>query len=498
MEYISGEGREQTLLIPECIEDCVDKNNAVRVIDAFVATLDLITLGFVRAELKDKTGRPPYDPKDLLMLYIYGYLNRIRSSRRLEAECQRNLEVIWLLRRLRPDHKTIARFRADNKKVLKNVFRSFVQLCVRLDLYGKELAAIDGSKFKAVNSRSRNFTKKQIEAKIAKITEKIDTYLAEMDTNDGKEAACSEKTSAEITMIVAELAKQKERYEGYRKELEETRETQKSLTDPESRLMHTSGKMDVCYNVQTAVDSKHKLIIDYEVSNQGNDANFITPTAVNALEIMGTKQLTVVADAGYESIHDILSARSKGIDVHVAGTDFDICVPVDEGKQAPPAPIQSHHKGRCVYIAERNIALCPMGNVLYPSSHKKQKRRKEDAAVFNNSAACQQCASKCTADKRGYFKYQVPMAKEDFSKKYNDRGLAVKQIRIKPDKALIKQRKSIVEHPFGTIKRGMNAEYCLTKGLRKVNGEFALAFLAYNIKRVINILGCAKLIAAMA
>jgi hypothetical protein len=420
-------------------------------------------------------------------------MNRIRSSRRLEREAGRNMEAIWLMRRLRPDHKTIARFRHDNGAALKNVFRDFVRLCLGLGLYGRELAAIDGSKFKAVNSRKRNFTKQQIQDRITKITEKIEKYLGEMERNDAAEgAAGGEKTKAEIARIISNLKGHKERYQGYAAELEETGEKQKSLTDPESRLMTTtSAKMDVCYNVQTAVDAKNKLIVDFEVTNQGNDKNFITPMAVRAKELLETETLAVVTDAGYESIQDITAAMAEGVDVHVAGTDFDICVPAEEGEQAE---INSHHNGRCVYIAKRNIALCPMGHVLYPMSHKK---RKEGLGVFYNSEACNQCTSKCTKDIRGRFKYQVPMAKEDFTKEYDDQNLAVKQIRIKPDPAIVQQRKSIVEHPFGTIKRAMDAGYCLTKGLRNVAGEFSLTFLAYNLKRAINILGAKGLVSCM-
>jgi len=494
MEYITGEERSQTIMLPDSIEEYVDENNSVRVIDAYIDSLNLVELGFLNSELND-TGRPPYDPKDMLKLYVYGYMNRIRSSRRLEKETKRNLEVIWLLGKLSPDHKTIARFRHDNSMALKKVFRDFVKLCVGLDLYGRELAAIDGSKFKAVNSRKRNFTKQQIQEKITEITEKIDKYLEEMERNDTAETVASgEKTKAEITEIISNLVRHKDRYQGYADELEKTGEKQKSLTDGDSRLMTTnSAKMDVCYNVQTVVDAKNKLIIDFEVTNQGNDKNFITPLATSAKELMETETLTAVTDAGYESIQDIMATMSHGIDVHVAGTDFDICIPAKPREQAE---ISSHHNGRCVYIADRNIALCPMGNVLYPKSHKKNKK-KGDRGVFFNLEACNQCTCKCTKDARGRFKYQVPMKKEDFTKEYNDQGLAIKQIRIKGDPAIVKQRKSIVEHPFGTIKRAMDASYCLTKGLRNVTGEFSLTYLAYNLKRVINILGCRELIKGM-
>jgi hypothetical protein len=314
-----------------------------------------------------------------------------------------------------------------------------------------------------------------------------------MEQNDGREAdVAGEKSAGEIARIVAEMTKKKERYEGYAKELEQTGEKQISLTDPESRLMLSNGKMEVCYNVQTVVDAKNKLITGFEVTNRGNDKNFITPMAAGAKEILGAGNITVVADAGYESVQDILGAKSQGVDVHVAGTDFDICVPADGGGEAG---ITGHHKGRCSYVPDRNIALCPMGHVLYPVSHKK---RKEGLGVYYNYQACAQCTCKCTKDARGRFKYQVPMAASDFSKKYNDQNLTVKQIRVKPDPAIVKQRKSIAEHPFGTVKRAMDAGYCLTKGLRNVAGEFSLTFLAYNLKRAINILGVRKLLLCMA
>ena len=492
MEFISGEGRFQTIMLQDRVDDYVDENNPVRVIDAYVNGLDLGGLGFAKPE-PNSNGRPMYDPKDLLKLYVYGYLNRVRSSRRLEAESKRNLEVIWLLGKLSPDHKTIARFRHDSSKALKNVFRDFVKLCVKLDLYGKELAAIDGSKFKAVNSRARNWTEQQLKDKVAVMDEKITAYLAELDARDEDENAGSgEKSAVEIANIINGLSESHGRYQGYVEELELTGEKQKSLTDGDSRLMRANGKMDVCYNVQTAVDAKNKLIIDFEVTNQVNDKNFIAPMSAAVQEMLGTEKVAVVTDAGYESIHDILAAMNNGVEVHVAGTDFDICVPAEAGEQAQ---ITTHHNGRCIYVAERNIALCPMGNVLYPAFHTK---RKEGLAVYHNYAACRGCACKCTTDKRGRFKYQIPMKKSSFTKTYNDKDLLVKQIRIKPDKEKVRQRKSIVEHPFGTIKRGMDCGYCLTKGLKNVLGEFSLAFLAYNIKRVINIMGVGKLIESMA
>jgi len=492
MDFINGENRSQPLLLPDCLDDYVDADNEVRVIDAYIDSLDLGELGFSKAK-PNETGRPMYAPKDMLKLYVYGYMNRVRSSRRLEKESKRNLEVLWLLGKLTPDHKTIARFRRENTAALKGVFISFVQLSSRLGLYGKELIAIDGSKFKAVNSRSRNFTKKQINDKIGKMTEKIDEYMREMEKNDeAEDKADREKSREEIAKIISEMRERKERYQGYASEIEQTGEKQKSLTDSDSRLMPMSVKMDVCYNVQTAVDAKNKLIADFEVTNQVNDKNYITPMAEKAKEVLETETIVAVVDAGYESIQDITRAASKGVDVHVAGTDFDICVPAKEGEGTE---ITSHHEGRCVYIAERNISLCPMGKVLYPVFFTKSKG---GDGVFYNYEACEACTCKCTKDARGRFRHRITMKKENFSRTYDDKGLEIKQVRIKPDKAIIKQRKSIVEHPFGTIKRSMEAGYCLTKGLGKVSGEFSLTFLAYNMKRAINILGCRKLIESMA
>ena len=493
MEFIRGEDREQTLLLPDSVEDYVDANNAVRVIDAYINSLNLAELGFAKPE-PNGTGRPMYNPKDLLKLYVYGYLNRIRSSRRLETESRRNLEVLWLLGRLSPDHKTIANFRRGNVAALKNVFRDFVRLCDRLGLYGKELLALDGSKFKAVNSAARNFTERRIRERIARITEKIEEYLGELERNDAEEdSAGVEKSREEIARIVGELRGRQERYEGYAAEMAETGEKQQSLTDADSRLMTGNGKTEVSYNVQAAVDAKHKLVAEFEVTNQGNDKNQITPMAVSAKELLGAERIAAVADGGYDSAQDIVSAMSAGVEVHVAGTDFDVCVPAGDGGQAE---ISGHHNGRCVYIAERNIALCPMGHALHPMSFKMSKS-KGGRGVFSNYAACKECACRCTKSIRGRMQYEVPMAKRDFTKEYNDSDLTVKQVRIAANKEIVEQRKSIVEHPFGTIKRGMDSGYCLTKGLRNVRGEFALVFLAYNIKRAINILGCGKLMEAI-
>jgi len=491
MDFISGKDRNQMILMPEIIDDYIDENNSVRVIEAYINSLDLSELGFARSEPND-TGRPMYDPKDLLKLYVYGYINRVRSSRRLETETKRNLEVIWLLRKLSPDHKTIARFRRDNASALKNVFRNFVKLCMKLNLYGKEMVTIDGSKFKAVNSKDRNFTQKKLNDRLAHIETKIHEYLDllnEQDTQD--DTAEIEHTTEEITAIITRLVQRKSDYESFRKDMEESDETQKSLTDPDSRLMKYHGDTAVCYNVQAVADSKNKMIVDFDVTNQSQDKNQLSPMSIKAKEMLEAEGLTAVADAGYDSASDIVNCIENGITphvAHIAGGDIQVCI---ETEEVETAPIDSYTNGRCVYIAKRNLAVCPMGQMLYPSYYKKRAR----VAIFRNGRACSKCLLKCTSER--YKRFEMMMKKSAFSKEYDDKDFHVRQITVSSDKELLKQRKCIAEHPFGTIKRTMDAGYMLTKGKRGVSGELSLTFLAYNLKRAINILGTERMLNAI-
>jgi uncharacterized protein with PhoU and TrkA domain len=311
-----------------------------------------------------------YNPKDMLKLYLYGYMNRVRSSRRLEAETKRNLEVLWLLRKLSPDHKTIARFRHDNSSALKNVFKNFVQLCIKLNLYGKELVAIDGSKFPAVNSKDRNFNKKKLDERIARIEAKIDEYLKQADAIDMDEASADiEHTSDEIESIISELSTRKELYQSFLDKLAEGTDYQLSLTDPDSRLMLANGKMDVCFNIQSAVDEKNKMIVDFEVTNNVMDKNLLAVMSEKARNALNVDTISVVADTGYNAASDIAKCIREDIAPHVAGGEIDICIPSDE----PTGEIiEEFDVGRTVYIPERNIAICPMGQILYPKYYKKQ------------------------------------------------------------------------------------------------------------------------------
>ena len=490
MEFVQGTDRMQTALFPESIEDFITDENHVRVIDTYVNSLDLRALGFVR-HIPNDTGRPSYDPKCLLKLWIYGYMNRIRTTRRLEAEAGRNIEVMWLLERLTPDHNTLWRFRNENPKALKAVFRDFVRLCCSFGLYGADVVAVDGSKFKAVNARARNYNKQKLEELMGRIDENIDKYFAMLDKADAEDddKGVAGLSAEQIKAILEELASRKEKYAGYLDELEETGQRQMSLTDPDSRLMMANGKLEVGYNVQTAVDAKNNLIAEFEVTNNPIDKNLLSPMVQAAAEILGSEHLDALADTGYQSASDIAQCIRDGHTPHVPGDDYDICIPAEDGRGEK---IESHTNGKSVYIPERNIAICPMGQVLYPRSHNKKNRR----ARFNNLKACKGCTCKCT--KAESYTFEREMRKEDFSTDYDDTGLEVRKVQVRRDKELFRRRKAMVEHPFGTVKRGMQSDFCVTKGLESVNGEFSLLFFSYNLKRVMNILGVKGLLAAIA
>ena len=488
MGYKTGIARNQMILFPESLDEYINEDNPVRVLDAYVNSLELYDLGFTKATPSD-TGRPPYSPYEMLKLYIYGYMNRIRSSRRLETETKRNVEVMWLMEKLSPDHKTISRFRKENAVVLKNVFRDFVKLCLKLGLYGRELAAIDGSKFKAVNSTDRNLSKKELNERINRLTARIDEYMQQLNETDAAEDnKCERMAEADIRQIVERLSTRKNTYKEYLEQLTENEETQKSLTDPDARLMKDAKGFDVSYNVQTSVDSKNKLIAEFNVTNDGNDMKQLTEMATKTAEILESPNITAAADTGYNNASEIAKCIEAGIVPQVAGSEGTLCIPC----QAHEAEeITYHENGKAVYIKERNIAICPMGNILYPKHYKNSGR----TAIYYNYTACSNCTCRCTSVK--YRTFAVRMKKAEFSKEYNTDDLHVKQVHIKPNPEIISRRKELAEHPFGTVKRAMDAGYLLTKGLEMVTGELSLAFLAFNIKRVINIMGTKKLIEAI-
>ena len=474
MHHIEGCERDQSQLLPARVDDYVHAENPVRFIDVFADGLDLGKAGFARVDPK-MTGRPGYDPADLLKLYIYGYLNRVRSSRRLEAETHRNLEVIWLLRGLRPDFKTIADFRRDNRSAFKAVFRDFVLLCRKLDLYGRELVAVDGTRLKAVNSRDRNFTREKLAKFLKTADERLADYLERLDRTDADESPASSSRAGNLADKIASLKERRDRYIAIDAELERTGESQVSLTDPDSRSMALHPKVGVGYNAQVAVDAKHKLIVAFEVTNAGSDLGLLAQTAGAAKEALGVDVIEVVADRGYYKGEDIQACEQAGITAYVARPQRGSAV--RDGL---------FRKEEFAYNAETDTYRCPNQQRLqrmYWGKHKGVERWS-----YANRAACRSCTlrPRCT---NTTFRKVARWIDEAVLDRMEARLLA------RPD--ILNRRREIVEHSFGSIKQWMNQGSFLMRGLPKVGGEFSLTALAYNLTRAINLVGVPGLLKAI-
>ena len=473
MSYIEGESREQRVLFPEVLDDYISEENLVRFIDAFVDGLEMEELGFDRTAPKE-TGRPPYDPRDLLKLYIYGYLNRVRTGRTLERECQRNVELMWLMRKLRPDFKTITDFRKDNRKAFRGVFRQFVLLCKGLGLVGGELVAVDGSKFKAVNSGQRNFSQKKLEERLKKIDEKVERYLDEMDRGD-EEGKDTEISAAELKQKIEKLKERKGRYEELLKELGASGQSQVSLTDPESRAMALTPRGEVSYNVQTAVDQKHHLIVEQDVTNEGLDNHQLFSMAQKAQQMLDQNELQVVADMGYYNHEELKRCEEAGIKTYVS------------------KPLVSKNtarglfgKEKFVYEADGDCYRCPAKERL---DFRFETQEGDKKFRYYWTQACPGCALKaqCTTDPRFH----------RIKRWEHEAVLERIEQRVNANTVILKLRKQLVEHPFGTIKFWNDQRHFLMRGLEKVKAEFSLSTLAYDIKRALNIVGVRGLIAAL-
>jgi len=492
MDFIQGEARKQYIMFPDLLDDYITEDNPTRVIDAYIEHLDLDDLGFTKA-IPNDTGRPMYCAKDMLKLYVYGYMNRTRSSRRLEAETKKNVEVMWLLCKLSPDHKTISRFRKDNKKALKSVFRDFAKLCLDLGLYGRELIAVDGSRFQAVNSKENNFNYDKIKDRLKRINNRINAYLEELDSMDEKENTVEAEAEKEkINRIIEDLEARKEKYKELRTEMREAGIKQKSFTDPDSRRMTTAhGGSMIAYNIQSAVDNKHKLVAEFEVTNAGNDKAQLCCTTKMAMEVLDVDHITSIADTGYNVGTDIAECIMNNIEPHVSMKEefLTFCIPVDKEKAEEP---MTYENGRLIYLKDRNVVVCPMGKCLLPTTYRKSR----GVAIYASPKACNRCTKNCVNGTSAK-KFERTMKIEEFSRDYNDKELYLKQVKVYRDRKLLRRRKAIVEHPFGTIKKAMNSGYCLMRGIDNVRGEFSLTFLAYNMKRAINILGTKELIEAI-
>jgi transposase len=470
--YLKGPDRSQVMMLPECVEDYVGAENPVRAIEAFVAQLDLASLDI--AALPENTGRPGYDPRDLLGLYIYGYLHRIRSSRDLERQAHRNLEVLWLLRGLRPDHKTISEFRREHLKSFKGVLRQFNLLCRELDLFGRELVAIDGSLFKAVNSRSRNHTARSLRQRLKRIDAGIEGYLRQAEQADRAEeqaAGGSQKRTGLQDKLQA-LRERKGRCEELLEQMQGSGVKQISLSDAQSRLMKkTAGAAPIVgYNVQTAVDAKHHLMVVAEATNACNDFGQLGTMAVAAKEELQVDHLEVLADGGYRDAQELAQCEAAGISAYVP---------------APPdgqAARGLYGREAFVYDAGANTFRCPGAQQL-THRHVEVRRGQRDH-MYANYAACTACHLRvhCT---RGTFR----RIKRTEGHEVLDAAAA----RAKLHPEIYGQRKALVEHPFGTLKFWWCQGTFLLRGLHKVNAEVQLSALAYNLRRVLNIVGAKRI-----
>lgn len=470
MGHISGQSRYQTTLFPEVLDEVVGRDDPVRVIDAFVDTLDLAELGFSKVAAEEM-GRPPYAPGDLLKLYIYGYLHRIRASRRLEAEAHRNVQVMWLLNRLTPAFKTIADFRKDHAEAIVKVCRAFIRFCREQSLFGAELLAIDGTKIAAVASRKQVVTPQRIEKMNAALDRKIADYLASMDEADRQEAGSAGKP-VDVAAAIEALKAQKERLQAQAQDLAADGLKQKVLTEPEARLMRTPHGHAVAYNAQSVVDAEHKLVAAFELTNEGNDLQQLHPMAVQGKAAIGADEVTVVADTGYSNgEHGALCEQDK------------ITAIVPRPETVNPKGSQYFSRDRFSYERESDTWCCPAGETLtlYKTSHTQQKKE-------YTSRACGACPLKAQCTDTGR-RVIVRHLYEDAREAMHQRAIA--------DPVWMQRRRGMVEHPFGTMKWLMAGPRFLVKGLQKAKAELALGILSYNLKRVINILGVPALLEAL-
>jgi len=472
MSYVTGTDRQQRLLLPESLDDYIDPEHPVRFIDAFVDGLDLQQCGFQRTRPAE-TGRPPYAPGDLLKLYLWGYCNQTRSSRQLEREGQRNLEVIWLMRKLQPDFKTIADFRKDNAAAFKAVFRQFTLLCRDLKLFGNELVAIDGTKLKAVNSPSRNLTARQLRGLLARIDAQLEGFVQALNQADQQEAGPGSATTdaGEFGQKIEQLRERQQQYQQALAELQSSGSNQISLTDPDSRRMR---KVGVGYNGQVAVDAKHKLIAEQTVVNSPTDYEQLAPMAAATKAALGAEKLRVVADGGYYDNAAIAACEQlQGVEVYLPR----------------PRKGSASHQGRFEkaqfgYDAAADCYRCPAGATLVRETE--WLKRGQLHIAYANPAACRGCPlrSQCTT---------APYRR--ITRWVGETAVEAVHARVAAAPQILARRKALVEHPFGCLMFWMNQRVFLTRGLKGVNAEFSLSTLSYNVKRVVKIVGVKSLLA---
>jgi transposase len=461
-------------MFAERLEDYIAAENPVRFLDAFVGTLDLQALGFARAQCA-VTGRPPYDPAALLKLYLYGYLHRIRSSRLLEAECQRNVEVIWLLGKLAPDFKTIADFRKDNLKPLRAVSRQFTVLCQKLKLFGGQLLAIDGSKFGAVNARDQNFNAAKLEDLIGRADARLAEYLQALDSADAAEPTIEALDQAQLAGKIAALREKQDWHKELLAQLQDGEAKQVSVTDPDTRKMPTAHGMIVGYNAQMAVDAKHKLIAADDVTNEVTDYQQLANVALAAKANLEIKQAEVVADAGYYNAAEVDRCTEQGLTPYVPKADT-----------SANTARGLYGKSRFKYDEQKDVYVCPAGAEL---THRFNTYELGRELRYYRASDCKGCALKpqCTRNK----------ANRTITREANEGLMEAMAARMKAEPWKFKLRKTLAEHPFGTIKRWFGYTHFLLKGLEKVRTEWSLTTLAYNLKRLLNLVSFEKLMQAV-
>jgi len=470
MGHVSGQSRYQTTLYAECLDEVIAPDSAVRVIDAFVDSLDLAKLGFSKVEA-EATGRPPYDPGDLLKLYIYGYLNQMRSSRRLERETQRNVEVFWLINRVSPVFKTIADFRKDHPEAIAGACRAFIKFCREQSVFGGEVLAIDGSKIAAVASRKQVITKKKLAERDAALGRKIAEYLTGMDEADAEETS-AEPAKADMAAALAALKAQRAELRQQAEQLVREGLEQKVLTEPEAKLMRTPRGHQVAYNAQIAVDAEYDLIVAFDLTNEGNDLQQLHPMAQQGKAAVGADRLSVVADTGYSNGEHGKQCEQDGITAIVP-----------RAERVNPKGEQYFSRDRFSYDRQNDTWHCPAGEVLKLFKTSQTQQKKE-----YRTKACPSCPlrSQCTT---AAHRVIVRTFHEDDREAMHQRAMA--------DPNWMKLRRATVEHPFGTIKWLMGMPRFLVRGLRKAKAELALSVTGYNLKRLIAIKGVPALLGAL-
>ena len=471
MGYIKGKDRYQQTFLPPVIDDYVSEDSEVRIIDAFVNGLEI---KFQYSDIKGR-GNEPYDPKDMTKIYVFCSMKGIRSSRKIERECSENLSLIWLTGGLTPDDRTICDFRKNNKEQLYQVLKEFIAVCKKTDLFSTELAAVDGSKFRASNAKNKIYTRKQIKEKLESIDRYVEKYLNEIDENDKEEMKIKRVSGEKVQEIIKELQEKRNKYDKLQKELENSTDKQISLTDKDCRLMHKrNGEVNAGYNVQLSADAKSNMIIDIDVTNHANDQQELSNIAKKTKETLGLDKLTVIADGGYENRAEFEECRENGI------------IPIVSISKTAKGN-STYSKDEFAYNKEEDVYICPNKRKLYYLKQKIQTKgkRKLKYRVYADKEKCINCEfrEQCFKNQKGYRKIE----------RWEKETEIIDRMKTDEAKEILKKRQGIIEHPIGTIKRTLNFEYFLTRGLESVKAEFSLAALAYNIRRALNILGFNKL-----